>query len=156
MHCSSRPFHGNILPSTHSWSTRVCTWADLRPTQKVASTKMATKRTFPAWRCRKQPNWNNWLWRRALSQSAARSPVALPWNNMVTTVTLLIWCVDAVITTDVSTELFAFDSQKEDGSKFLRKAWTVTTSTWLSKFVLLELQLTSAGIWISSVFVFLF
>lgn len=84
MHC----WLSSFLPSTQSWSTRVCTWADLRPTENVASTRMATKSTFPAWRCRKHPSWNNWLWRRALSHSAARSPVALPCNNTETHVKL--------------------------------------------------------------------
>ena len=105
--------HWTVLPSTQSWSTRVCTWADLRPTQKVASTRIATKRTFPAWRCRKQPSWNKWPWRRALSQSAARSPVALPWNNMATTVTLLPLKRNVLLSTP----------KQEDGSRLLRNAW---------------------------------
>jgi hypothetical protein len=69
------------LPSTQSWCTRVCTCADLRPTQKVESAKMATNRTLPACRCTKQPSWNRWLCRRALSHRAGRSPVALPCNS---------------------------------------------------------------------------
>lgn len=121
MHYSSPPFHGTILPSTQSWSTRVCTWADFRPTQKVASTRMATKRTFPAWRCRKQPSWNNWLWRRARSQSAARSPVALPWNIMVTTVTLLILCVDTAIFTEFLTEFLPSTPKNRTAASYSEK-----------------------------------
>jgi len=73
---------------------------------------------------------------------------------MVTTVTLLIWRVDNAIITEIVAGRFAFDSQKQDSNKLLRKAWTVTTSTRFYKFVLLDLQMTSSvGIRIFSLFI---